>query len=152
MPLCAKLQKHQLKTFGTSKEETLKTMNTLKMRIFQHLFLPYRTLLDTSPSLKTHEMSRSETCCYKYQNTANWDASQSRSLPDAKEKHDNTQHKCLAIDMGVCRIRPYLKVIRYVIRSDHDSSKWIFKLTDSTARLAHWCLRLSKLLSCRHKT
>lgn len=68
----------------------------------------------------------------------------SRPLTDSDRKYDTTQGECLAIIRSVLLLRAYLDGTRIVIRSDHDSLKWIFSLPNRRGKLAYWRLRLSK--------
>lgn len=68
----------------------------------------------------------------------------SRSLPDAGQEYDTTHREFLTIGLALLSLRPYLEGIKLTIKIDYDSLKWILIHTESTGRLAGWCLCLSE--------
>ena len=66
----------------------------------------------------------------------------SRSLNKAEKNYDTTQRECLGIVWAVLLLRPYLEGTRFLLRTDHDSLKWIMGMSEATGKLARWRLHL----------
>lgn len=68
--------------------------------------------------------------------------SQSRTLNDANENYNISQKECLAVVSSVLVVCPYVELGRFIVRTNHQSWKWIPDLKESTGPLARRRLRL----------
>jgi RNase H-like domain found in reverse transcriptase len=66
----------------------------------------------------------------------------SKGLKSAKRNYSTTEKECLAIVWAVLQLRPYLEGKHFVIRTDHNSLRWVLNLADAQGRLSRWRLRL----------
>jgi hypothetical protein len=46
------------------------------------------------------------------------------------------EKECLAIVCAILQLRPYLEGKSFVIRTDHNSLRWVLNLADAQGRLA----------------
>jgi hypothetical protein len=66
----------------------------------------------------------------------------SRGLTSAEKNYSTTEKECLAIVWEILQLRPYLECKRFVIRTDHNSLRWVLNLADAQGWLARWRLLL----------
>lgn len=69
----------------------------------------------------------------------------SRLLAGIENIYDTTQREYLAIAWVVLLPRTYLEDTRFTVRTDHESLKWIVRVSDTSEKLAGWFVRLSEL-------
>ena len=62
----------------------------------------------------------------------------SRSLNKSERQYCTTRKELLAIVNFIKHFRPYLIGKQFLVRSDHQPLKWIFKLQDPTGQTARW--------------
>jgi hypothetical protein len=63
-------------------------------------------------------------------------------LTSAEKNYSTTEKECIAIVCAILHLRPYLEGQKFIIRTEHDSLRWILKFSDAQGRLARWRLRL----------
>ena len=143
-PLNALLRKGENPQFGTLSEEQLAAFETLRTRLLDPpiLALPRAEglfILDT-------DASQEQIGCCLFQEQASgtrhpvgyW----SRGLTSAERNYSTTEKECLAIVWAILQLRPYLEGKHFIIRTDHNSLRWVLNLADAQGRLARWRLRL----------
>jgi hypothetical protein len=129
---------------GSLSEEQLASFETLRTRLLDPpiLALPRAEglfILDTDASQETIG------CCLFQEQVGGtrhpvgyW----SRGLKSVEQNYATTEKECLAIVWAVMQLRPYLEGKHFVIRTDHNSLRWVLNLSDAHGRLARWRLRL----------
>jgi len=68
----------------------------------------------------------------------------SRGPTAADKNFSTTVRECLGVVWAVLKLRHFLDGQRFFIRTDHQAPSWICSMTDSSARLMRWRLRLSE--------
>lgn len=68
----------------------------------------------------------------------------SRLMCSAERNYDMRHEECLDVVWSVLLPRPYLEETHFIVRTDHQTLRWIQDLKECTGRLARWCLRLLK--------
>jgi RNase H-like domain found in reverse transcriptase len=63
-------------------------------------------------------------------------------LTSAERNFFTTEKECLAIVWAVLKLRPYLEGKHFVIRTDHNSLRWVLDSADAQGRLSRWRLPL----------
>jgi RNase H-like domain found in reverse transcriptase len=63
-------------------------------------------------------------------------------LTGAERNYSTTEKECLAIVWYILHLRLYLESRHLVVRTDHNSLRWVLNLADAQGRLALWRLRL----------
>lgn len=66
----------------------------------------------------------------------------SQKLNGCQKNYSVTEKECLAAVMAVKRFRPYVKMMKFTVITDHASFKWLMGLKDLSGRLARWSLQL----------
>jgi RNase H-like domain found in reverse transcriptase len=66
----------------------------------------------------------------------------SRGLTGAERNYSTTEKLCLAIVWSILHLRLYLESRNFVVRTDHNSLRWVLNLADAQGRLSLWSLRL----------
>ena len=67
-----------------------------------------------------------------------------KSLNPAERNYCATEHESYTIVWGMQQLRPYQEGVRFTVRTDHDSLRWILNLTNFIGRLARWRMLLSE--------
>lgn len=52
-----------------------------------------------------------------------------RTLNNAERNYTTTERECLAVVWSILMLRPYLKGVKFTVRTDHSAMKWILALT-----------------------
>ena len=66
----------------------------------------------------------------------------SNTLSREQRNYSATERECLAVKWSVLTLRPYLEGSHFIVRTDHNSLRWMMTLNDPTGRLMRWRLRL----------
>jgi hypothetical protein len=143
-PLNALLRKGESPALGELSTEQLAAFETLRSRLLDPpvLALPRAKGLFTLDT----DASQNQIGCCLFQTQPDdsnhpvgyW----SRGLTSAERNYSTTEKECLAIVWAVLHLRPYLEGHRFVVRTDHNSLRWVLNLADAQGRLARWRLRL----------
>ena len=146
-PLNKKLMKDQPTNFETLSAEEYDAFQTLKRRLIEPPILalpkgskPYRLETDACDHQVGCVLTQEQDDPKDYRPIGYW----SRSLTKAEKNYSATERECLAIVWSVLLLRPYLEGAPFVIRTDHDSLRWLLNIADVSGRLARWRLRLSE--------
>ena len=67
----------------------------------------------------------------------------SKKLTDTEQNCSTSECECYSIVWSVTKFRPYIAGLTFTVRSDHDALRQLMTISDSTARLILWRLRLS---------
>lgn len=122
----------------------------------QSAFIQLKTLLTTSPVLKTPNYSRpfyircdastQGIGSVLYQLSEENDelpiSYMSQKLNGAQKNYSITELECLAAVLSVKKFRPYVEGHEFTIITDHASLKWLMTQRDLSGRLARWSLKL----------
>lgn len=68
----------------------------------------------------------------------------SNHLIVAERNYCSTERKFNSVFWAFKTLRPYVEGTQFVLRSDHDSLRWIISVSEPHGRLTRWRLRLSK--------
>lgn len=68
----------------------------------------------------------------------------SRSLTKNEQHFTVTERECLALLWTIERLRPYIKVIKFTVITDHHSLLWLSNIKDPRGRLARWAVALQQ--------
>ena len=143
-PLNALLRKGESPQLGVLSKEQLQSFDTLRAKLLNPpiLALPRKEGMFT---LDTDASNEQIGCClFQTQpDGANHPVGYwSRGLTRAEKNYSTTEKECLAIVWSILHLRPYLESRHFVVRTDHNSLRWVLNLADAQGRLARWRLRL----------
>lgn len=66
----------------------------------------------------------------------------SQKLSATQQKYQTTERECLAVIVGIEKLRPYIEGTHFTVVTDHASLQWLQNLKDPSGRLAKWALSL----------
>ena len=66
----------------------------------------------------------------------------SKTLSKEQRNYSASERECYAVIWGVLSLRPYLEGGHFLVRTDHQALKWMMTVSDASARLMRWRLRL----------
>ena len=146
-PLNQRLMKGQQTTWGDLNEEEQQACETLKDKLVNPpiLVLPRlgrRYTIDTDAcDVQVGCVLLQEQDCEKTTKPIGY---WSRTLSKAEQNYTTREKECLTVFWAVLLLRPYLEDTEFTIRTDHDSLKWLMRLSDASGRLQRWRLRLQE--------
>ena len=68
----------------------------------------------------------------------------SKTLNSAEQNYSATERECYSVVWAITTLRPYIEGRKFVVRTDHDASRWLLTLSDPSGRLMRWRLHLSE--------
>lgn len=66
----------------------------------------------------------------------------SLTLSSGEQNLASTHEGCLAIVLAVLLLRPYLELIRFITRTEHEALESLLRSANASGKLARWQLRL----------
>jgi len=69
----------------------------------------------------------------------------SRGLIPAGQNYSTTDRECLDVVWACFLLRPYIEGQEFLIRTGHDSLRWLLNMDSAKGRVARWRLRLSEI-------
>ena len=148
-PLNAMLKKDARPTWDDPKPEVVEAFDTLKRKLISPpiLALPKKDrpyMIDTDAS--AYQLGATLLQQQDPSNPKEWVpvGYWSKTLNSAEQNHSATERECYSVVCAVTTLRPYIEGQKSVVRTDHDSLRWLLTLKDPSARLIRWRLRLSE--------
>ena len=144
-PLTEKLKKEAAECFELNTDE-LKSFHTLISKLVSPpvLALPRK---DHAYVLDVDASDLQLGCCLQQKDDEGrlhpigyW----SRTLNPPEKNYSTTEKECLAVVWAVTHLKAYLQMESFVIRTDHESLKWLLAVDGENSRLCRWRLRLAE--------
>jgi RNase H-like domain found in reverse transcriptase len=144
-PLNILLHKGESPQLNSLSEEQLAAFETLRSRLLDPPILALPRAEEGLFTLDTDASQEQIGCCLFQEQeggTINPVGYWSRGLTSAERNYSTTEKECLAIVWAVLQLRPYLEGKHFVVRTDHNSLRWVLNLAEAQGRLARRRLRL----------
>ena len=69
-----------------------------------------------------------------------------RAVRSEEKNWNTTQLECLALVTGIGTFKHYLSHRRFIVRTDHESLKWLLNKKEPTGKVARWSMKLQGYL------
>ena len=147
-PLNEMLQKDRMSSFGKEPptERQMESFEILKAAFLEPPVLALPKL--GKPYMLDTDASAYQLGCVLLQEQENGEWKPvgywSRTLNSAEKAYSPTERECLAVVWSVTKLRPYIEMTKFTVRTDHNALRWLMNIDDPTGRLIRWRLRLSE--------